>query len=190
MYLAEMAGQLWKSQRGMLVLVVILLIMNLVLFVAVDQVLVPRVTAQETLFLQQQAELRALRHKQGGAAGTPEQIFVLASQDASRFRQAIPDYEEFTGLIEELLVLSNRARLDITRISYAPEELKEAPLLKFNLNFNVAGDYEQIKKFIHSMEQSVRLLVIKQITLQNSDEKDVTLQLNLETYFRPGSRES
>ncbi len=133
--------------------------------------------------------LPPMMRNQGSAAITPEQLYVLASQDTSKFQEAVPEYQEFTGLIEELLVLSNRARLNITQISYSSEELKQSPLLKFSLNFNVAGDYEQVKKFIHSLEQSVRLITIKQISLQSSDNDGVNLRLSLETFFRPGSRE-
>ncbi|MDH3809715.1 MAG: type 4a pilus biogenesis protein PilO, partial [Desulfuromonadales bacterium] len=101
----------------------------------------------------------------------------------------VPEYREFTGLIEELLVLSSQSRLNITQISYASELLKKTPLLKFDLNFSVAGDYDQVKKFIYSLEQSVRLITIKQISLQSIDNEGVKLGLSLETLFRPGRRE-
>ena len=68
-------------------------------------------------------------------------------------------------------------------------EPKEIALLQFSLNFNVMGNYEQIKKFVHSLEQSVRLITIKQISLQGADADGVNLRLSLETFFRPGSRE-
>lgn len=184
----ELAEQLWKSQRGTLLTLALLLFMNLLAYAVIEQLFVPQVAVQESHFLQRQAEVRSLLHNKGGAA-TPEQLFVLASQDFSRFQQAVPDYQEFTGLIEELLVYSSRARLNITQISYSSEELKEAPLLKISLNFNVTGDYEQLKKFIFSLEQSARLLVIKQINLQSADDTGVNLRLNLETFFQAGSRE-
>ena len=186
----ELLEQIWKSQRGLLLLLGILLVSNLLLFVVLEQFLVPKVAEQESRFLQRQAEVRQMMRNQGSTAITPEQLFVLASQDVAKFQQAVPDYKEFTALIEELLVLSNRASLNITQVSYTSEELKQSPLLKFNLSFNVAGDYEQLKKFIHSLEQSVRLITIKQISLQSSDDKGVNLRLNLETFFRPGSRQS
>ena len=137
MRLKETFEQLWSSQRSLLTLLGVLLVLNLLLFALLEQFLVPRVAEQEYRFLQRQAEVRQLMHKQSGAAGTPEQLFVLANQDILRFQQAVPDYQEFTGLIEELLVLSSRARLNITQISYSTEELKKSPLLKFNLKFNV-----------------------------------------------------
>ncbi len=185
----ELLEQFWKSQRGLLILLGVLLVLNLLIFAALEQLIVPKVAEQESRFLQRQAEVRQMMRNQGSAAITPEQLYVLASQDTSKFQEAVPEYQEFTGLIEELLVLSNRARLNITQISYSSEELKQSPLLKFSLNFNVAGDYEQVKKFIHSLEQSVRLITIKQISLQSSDNDGVNLRLSLETFFRPGSRE-
>ncbi len=185
----ELLEQLWKSQRGLLVLLGVLLVFNLLLFVVLEQTVVPKVAEQESRFLQRQTEVRQMMRNQGSAAITPEQLFVQASQDIAKFQQAVPDYQEFTALIEELLILSNRARLNITQINYTSEELKQSPLLKFNLSFNVTGDYAQVKKFIHSLEQSVRLIKIEQISLQNSDDNGVNLRLNLETFFRPEGRE-
>lgn len=190
MRLSALVGHVWKFHHKALVALAVLLVLNLLLFVAISQWLVPQVIDQETLFLKQQAEMRTRLHAQGEGARSPEKRYVLASQDVSKFRQAVPEYQDFTSLIEELLVLSSDARLNITQIGYASEELDASPLLKFKLSFNVAGDYEQIKKFIHSLEQSARLLVIKQISLQGSDEKGVNLLLNIETFFRAGSQES
>lgn len=190
MRVAEMSQQLWKSQKNMLLLLGGLLVLNLLLFAVLEQLVAPQVAAQESRFLKRQAEVRQLLHNKGGASKNPQQHFVLASQDLSRFHQAIPDYQEFTGLIEELLVLSVRAGLNINQISYSPEEMKTSPLLKFSLNFNVAGDYGQLKRFIHSLEQSVRLITIKQIGLQSADNDKVNLHLSLETFFRPERPES
>lgn len=190
MHLKDMAEQLWKTQRVLLILLGILLALNLLIFSLLEQWLMPRVAEQESRFLQRQAEVRQVLHNQANAATTPEQLYLLASQDVAKFQQTVPDYQEFTGLIEELLVLSNRARLNITRISYSSEDSEISPLLRISLNFNVVGDYEQIKKFIHSLEQSVRLITIRQISLQSADEDGVNLRLSLETFFRQGSRES
>lgn len=190
MQLREMLEQLWGSQRSLLLLAAALLSLNLLFFAMLEQYLVPQVAEQESRFLQRQSEIRQLIRKQGRAATTPAQLYLLAAQDVSKFQQAVPDYQEFTGLIEELLILSNRAELNISQINYSSEEQKEVPLLKFSLSFNVAGDYEQIKRFIHSLEQSVRLIKIKQIGLQSAVDNSVNLRLSLETFFRAGERES
>ncbi|MCW9079510.1 MAG: type 4a pilus biogenesis protein PilO [Gammaproteobacteria bacterium] len=186
----ELIGQLWRSHRNSLVMLGILLLLNLLLIVALERFVAPRVAERESTFLRRQTEVRQLLRNQGGATNTPEQAYLMAAQDLDKFYQSIPDYQEFTGLVEELLVLSNRARLNITRISYHSAQLKESELLKLELNFNVEGDYDQIKRFIHSLEQSARLIAIKQIGLEGADDKSVNLRLKLETFFRSGGRET
>ena len=135
MRVADVLGQVWKFHHKALKTLVVLLVLNLCLFIAISQWLVPQVVEKERRFLTQQAETRSRLHSQGGTQKSPEQRYVLASQDLSKFRQSVPEYQDFTGLIEELLVLSNQARLNITQISYASEEVKESSLLKFKLNF-------------------------------------------------------
>ncbi|MGD9019301.1 MAG: type 4a pilus biogenesis protein PilO [Desulfuromonadales bacterium] len=186
----KMAGQLWGSHRRSVILLGVLLILNLLLFAVIEQFVTPRVAEQKSHFLQRQAEVRQLLRNRGGATNTPEQAYFMAVEDLSKFHQMIPDYQEFTGLIEELLVLSSRAGLNINRVAYNSSPLKESGLLKLDLQFNVVGDYDQIKTFIHSLEQSARLIVINQIGLQGADDEGVNLRLNLETYFRAGGREA
>lgn len=189
MRIKELLELLWSAHRGALLVLGVLLCLNVVLFVSLGQFIVPKVIEEETRYLKRQTEVRQLLRNQGGAAETPEQRYVLARQDLARFEQAIPDYRDFTALIEELLVLSNRAGLNITQISYSSEAFNVDNLLKFSLNFNVEGNYEQLKKFIYSLEQSTRLISIKQLNLQSVEGDAVKLGLNLETLFRPG-RES
>lgn len=189
MRVKEMINHLWGNHRNALVLLFALLLLNIVLLVVVQQYLSPRVLDKEDRFLKRQAEVRDILHNQSGATQSPEQQYVLGSQDLSRFHQAVPPYQEFTGLIEELLVLSGDSRLNIAQISYASENVKGSDLLRLNLNFNVLGNYDDVKKFIHSLEQSKRLLAIKQISLQGESGQAVNLRLSLDTYFSLGGQE-
>lgn len=186
----QMAEQLWESHRRSIILLGALLILNLLLIAVMEQIVAPRVAEQKSHFLKRQAEVRQLLRNQGGTTNTPEQAYLMAIDELAKFRQVIPDYQEFTGLIEELLVLSSRAGMNISRIAYNTSQIKESELLKLDLQFNVAGDYDQIKRFIHSLEQSARLIAIKQIGLQSANDEGVNLRLNLETYFRSGGRDT
>ena len=181
MRLLEIISQIWVFHRRLILLLGFLLLANLVMIIVLEQQVVPRIVEQEKDFLLRQAEVRQLLHNQGGGARTPEQAFILANQDLSRFRENIPEYSEFTGLVEELLVLSNRARLNIAQINYQPESLSENGLLRYELSFNVSGEYENIKQFIHSLEQSQRLMSISQVGLQGTDGEGVSLRRHLET---------
>lgn len=185
-----MAEQLWTSQRGLVVFLAILFVANLVIFVVVEQSISPDLSEKEARFFAKQNEIREILHKQSATAQSPEQIFLLAGQDLDQFYSVIPEYDQFTDLIEELLVLSNRSRLDLSSINYKTEPLDKIDLMQVGVSFNVSGQYDNLKKFIHSLEQSKRLISITQINLQESDQRIVNLRLNLETYFRPEGQKS
>ena len=186
----DMTNHLWSSHRGALIWLAALLVLNVTLFVAIDQVLTPKITQKEGRFLQRQAEVRQILHNQAGSAGSPEQLYVLGSQDLAKFKQSIPSYQEFTGLIEELLVLSNKSKLNISQIGYRTEDVGDNALLQMSLNFDVSGTYKQIKQFVYTLEQSVRLITIKQVSLKGQSGDTVSLQIVLETYFQPGGQEA
>ena len=92
MRIKDLLKLLWTAHRGSLLLLGILLLLNVALSVALEQFVVPQVAAEEGRFLRRQAEVRQLLRNQGGSAETPEQLYVLASQDFSKFEQAVPEY--------------------------------------------------------------------------------------------------
>jgi hypothetical protein len=101
MRIKELLELFWGTHRGSVLLLGALLSLNVLLFVALDQFIVPKVVEEETLYLKRQAEVRQLLRNQGGNAETPEQLYVLASQDISKFELVIPEYRDFTALIED-----------------------------------------------------------------------------------------
>jgi type IV pilus assembly protein PilO len=182
----ELLGQFWRSHRSMLIVLAVLVVLNLALYAALENLLVPKVAEQELLFIQRQSEVRQILRNQEGVAKTPEHLFVLARQDLTEFQEVVPDYQDFTGLIEELVTLASMSELALTHISYSSNLVKEVELLHFKLSFNLSGEYAQIKRFIHSLEQSKRLITISGISLQGADKGGVSLRLQMETHFHPG----
>jgi len=184
---AGLLRELWQRQRHWLLAVGILLTVNLGLFVVLQQFLVPRVVEREQRFIQRQDQARQLLRESGGFADTPEQHFVRVRQDIARFQSIVPKHEEFTGLIDELLVLAYRADLNIRQIVYDTEDLAEVDLRQYDLSFSVTGSYENLKQFIHALEQSPRIMAIRQIelnTLDRENAEDGSLRLILQTVFR------
>lgn len=185
MQVRDLLVQLWRAQRGLLVFLAVLVLANLGGYLLLQQSLAPHVVAAESRYIQRQAEVRQLLRNKGGLTNSPEQQFILASQDLAEFDLSIPVYAEFTGLIDELVELSTRAGLKITQVNYKPEQDRETRFLRYALTFDVNGKYEQLKTFIHALEQSPRLLIIRGIGLQSSEEGNVILRLSIETFFRP-----
>jgi Tfp pilus assembly protein PilO len=180
---ADFLRQLWSGHRVLVSAVAVLLLANLAVGLTLQQYLVPTVSEREQLVIRRQSELRS------GGGSSPAQLLAQGEKDLAAFRDKIPPYREFTGLIVELQKLAEDAGLDLNQISYKSEREKETPLLRYTLTFTVVGSYHDIKQFIHALEQSSRLILLRQIGLQGggqASDTDVRLQLSLETFFRAG----
>jgi Tfp pilus assembly protein PilO len=161
-----------------------LLLANVILALSLQLHLVPSLNESERLLNRRSMEQR------NGTDSSPAQQFIQGEKDLTSFRERIPSHREFTGLIVELQQLADTAGLELTQISYRNELDKAGDRLRYQLTFSVSGQYRAIKQFVHSLEQSPRLIIIQQIGLQGmgqSGSTDVRLQLSLETFFRPES---
>lgn len=180
---ADFLRQLWSGHRVLLSIAGLLLLANLVLGLLLKLYLVPTVNERERQLIRIQDELR------GGGGTSPAQLFAQGEKDLAVFREKIPPHQEFTKLILELQELADEAGLDLDRISYDHEQEKNSDLLRYTLTFTLEGNYNNLKQFIHDLEQSPRLVIINEIGLQGagrSGEADVRLQLSLDTFFRAG----
>jgi type IV pilus assembly protein PilO len=176
----------WRMDRKLPMSVMFLLLLNVGAWIGMTYHVSPRLEhlekefiARQTLLRQSRAELRAPQE--------PQEDLWAARDDLQTFLQAIPSRTEFTVLIGELFALAGEAGLEINQISYAPEPIPERNLLQYGLNFSVAGDYSQIKRFVHSLEQAERLIAIQDISLAGNDQQggeQVRLNLRLFTLFR------
>ena len=181
---ADFLRQLWSGHRVLVSVVAVLLLANLAVGLTLQQYLVPTVSEREQQVIRRQSELRS------GGGDSPAQLFAQGEKDLTAFRDKIPPYREFSGLVVELQKLAEDAGLDLNQINYKSEREKENPLLHYTLTFTVAGSYRDIKQFIHALEQSSRLILLRQISLQGAGQEsnsDVRLQLSLETFFRAGA---
>lgn len=108
-------------------------------------------------------------------------------KDLLRFSDLVPPKQQFSDFLGELFQLSDQAKLKIDRISYQPKIDQEKGYLFYSLNFSVDGNYAQLKKFIHLLENSPRILVIDHIALNEKKDQAsriVSLQIKLTTVFR------
>jgi type IV pilus assembly protein PilO len=175
----------WRLNKGFPVGIAVLLVFNIVAFALITFFISPRIDALEREYIGLQAQVR-----QGRLAGqqsqNPQAIYRNGKEDLKKFWEAIPPKTEFTALIGEIFSLAQNAGLGIDQITYTPKE-EEKGLLSDALAFTVTGTYQQIKKFIFSLEQSRRLIALEEISLsggEQSGQEQVSLRLKLSTYFK------
>jgi len=181
--LQQMALTVWRSEPRLFKLVLGGVALNLVLLMVMQAFLSPAINSAERDTINLQADVRDLGA--GGAALSPQRAFVKAGEDIEQVRSIIPAREKLSGLVLDISRLAEDAGLTIERISYAPEKIEEFALLSYSLSFTVNGSYRQLKKFVHLLEVSRRLIVLDGISLvEGGKGTGISMRLKLTTYFK------
>jgi type IV pilus assembly protein PilO len=176
----------WRLNRFFPLLIASLILLNAAAYLLLGYVVTPQRAALEKELMDLQARTRQGRLAEA-ATKTPAEIYRRGEADLQKFRATIPAKSEFPALLGEIFSLANQAGLTIDQIGYQPKEVEGEGLLRYGLAFSVRGDYGQVKRFIHSLEQSERLMGIDGLTLsggRDSGEAKVELRLQLATFFR------
>ncbi len=176
----------WRMNKTVPVLLLLLLFVDMGAWAGLRFRMTPRLETLEQTYLQRQEEVRRLQ-KEGRAPRQEEDSLVLAEEDLASFWQAIPHRAELSGLLGELFTLADEAGLRIDQVGYDPQAVEGRRLLRYSLGFSVSGSYLQVKRFVHALEESPRLIALESLTLSGTDDEDtgdVTLNIKLSTLFR------
>lgn len=173
----------WRVNRIVPSALVLLAIANIALFALLVLFYFPRLDREEKDYIRLQAETR-----HGTKSLSPKQAYAQAKDDLQRFRSALPVTRHFSDLLGDLYGLAADCNLGITQIGFKPKEMPEEDILSYALTFSVTGTYGEIKRFIHGLEASPRIVVIDKISLRADDQGEngnaVGLNIQLTTYFR------
>lgn len=177
----------WSAHRLLLLGLGSFFGLNILLFSLLYFGIAPKLaqTERELALLQQQ-----LRRNDTVA---PQQAYAEGLKDYERFRALLPSLRNFSELIGDLYSLAEQCNLEISQIGYTQKELSETGLLAYALRFSLTGTYDELKRFIYGLEESKRLVVIEQVTLNTAKGEEgaalVSLNLSLTTYFGTEGKE-
>lgn len=177
----------WATHRFLLIGLAGLLGLNLLLFALLYFGVAPKLSQTEIELTTLQQQLR----KKDVLA--PQQAYGQGKKDLELFYTLLPSLRNFSELIGDLYTLAEQCNLEISQIGYTQNELPESGILSYALKFSLIGTYDELKRFIYGLEESKRLVVIEQMTLNAANKGDgvgsVSLSLNLTTYFKTEEKE-
>ncbi|HEX9024027.1 MAG TPA: type 4a pilus biogenesis protein PilO, partial [Geobacteraceae bacterium] len=91
----------------------------------------------------------------------------------------------FARFIGDIFETATNNSLKVGAITYKPAPLKDEGLLAFSVDFNVSGNYAQIKSFISDLERLREIVVINNLFLSGKNtEESVGMKVQLTAYFR------
>jgi type IV pilus assembly protein PilO len=178
----------WEQNRNILVTLSLLLLVCGGFSLADNLYVEPEL---ETLLSEQtslHSQLRQLQQRVT-AEGMPLSTAERMASDLREFHAKIPSKAKFADFIGDLFSWADKVDLTIRQVAYQPKAESDSGFLEYGLSFSVQGDYGQLKKFIHLLENSSRILIVNNIALTGRPEPDgekseVALAIQLTTYFQ------
>ena len=171
----------WSAHRFLLISLGSLLGLNILIYSLFYFGVAPKLSQTERNLSELQQQLRK------SDILAPHQSYEQVKKDYARFNALLPSVRNFSELIGDLYTLANNCNLEISQIGYTQKELPKTGILSYTLKFSLTGSYDELKRFIYGLEESRRLVVIEQMTLNAAKVEEgealVTLNLSLTTYF-------
>ena len=178
----------WEQNRILLIFIVVLLLVCGGFYLATDRFVGSDldVLQLEQTTLHQQLRQQQLRIAREGAPLSSAERMI---NDLAEFNQKIPSKVKFADFIGDLFAWADKVELEIKQVNYKPKVESETGYLEYGLSFSVQGTYAQLKRFVHLLENSSRILIIDNISLTgrpvaDSGKNEVALSINLTTYFQ------
>lgn len=112
-----------------------------------------------------------------------------ATRDLDRFyREVLPaDVSAAQRLTHSKLSLLARSHdVVFLQSSTTPETLKDSSLERLVVNYSLSGDWEDVQRFIHTVETLPEFVVIDNLSLSESGDNNapLSLALSVSTYYR------
>lgn len=178
-YLYEILRQKWR----LLTIILFLLLLNVALVSIVSLYQLPSLAELHTKW----SDLR--RQSSQGKLIDAAILFRQGTVDLEDLKKRIPEKREFARVLSELIESAASSAVEVGTISYKPQQLKEEPLLSYQLTLSVSGSYAAVKSFLSDLQQNRELLVVDSVSFSNSDlyVENVVMNLNITVYLRGGA---
>jgi Tfp pilus assembly protein PilO len=182
----------FADYRRTVIVLAVALVVNVAVYAAGVAPLARRVANIEQRTQTAELSLVSARREHAQVSGAVNGKSEAAKELATFYQRILPP--NFVGARRMTLVrLPQLARQnDLTQVGIAKnteEPLRDSTLTRLHVQLVVAGDYGDIRSFIHELEAAPEFIVIDNIQLQeDSDESGaLVLTLDLSTYYRAGS---
>jgi Tfp pilus assembly protein PilO len=185
---------IWREKRVLLIILALVLLANAAFFFTYRVQYQTRIDTLDERLAQVQGELDAAHT----ARVTAEQTFQSYRKVQNDVLEVFNEHwatqpERFTKLFAEVTRLAMASSLEPAAYSFQRGEAKRVSsgskretlgATEVNISFGVRGTYEQVRRLINLLELSRQFVIIEGITLNATENENLSLELRLKTIFR------
>lgn len=180
--------RVFTEKRAFIVPLVLIALINVAAYIVAVYPLTLRVQAQEERALTAERSV-VIARQQLEAAKSSATAKDRAAADLDRFyTEVLPDSQTGARRLTYLRLakLAEDARVRYERRSVDQVRARESELVEMKTVMVLAGEYNQVRTFIHRLETSPEFVVIRDVQLASQEEATAPLSLTVElaTYYR------
>ena len=179
--------RIFEDKRRLVIPVLAGLALNVVLFAGVVYPLGARVRSMESREQAAAQALRAAAREDADARGITQGRDLTQTALKAFYQDVLPSShaQARQATFLRLTQLAEQHNLEQSRRSTDPKQERESSLARLQISMTLRGNYEDIRRFIHQVENGTDFIVIDSIALQQGEEAGapLTLALSLSTYY-------
>ena len=134
---------------------------------------------------QLQSELTLKTHQVAPLKDLPQKVNVASQQIGDFYKKRLPS--ENSEILTEIGKIASANGVRIEQGRYKPGETVTVGLQQVNMEYDFAGNYTSLARFINAVERDEMFFIIDSVSLGGDPQGPVKLAVKLETYLKVGS---
>jgi len=134
---------------------------------------------------QLQSELTMKTRQVAPLKDLPQKVNVASEQIGDFYKKRLPS--ENSEILTEIGKLASANGVRIEQGRYKPGENVTVGLQQINMEYDLAGNYTSLARFINAVERDEMFFIIDSVSLGGDPQGPVKLAVKLETYLKVGS---
>ena len=148
----------------------------------------PLIGSAETRRMQMnqlQSELTMKTRQVAPLKDLPQKVNVASEQIGDFYKKRLPS--ENSEILTEIGKLASANGVRIEQGRYKPGENVTVGLQQINMEYDLAGNYTSLARFINAVERDEMFFIIDSVSLGGDPQGPVKLAVKLETYLKVSS---
>jgi len=134
---------------------------------------------------QLQAELTQKTRQVAPLKDLPQKVNVASQQISEFYKKRFPSQN--SQILTEIGKLASANGVRIEQGTYKPSDNITVGLQPIDMEYNLAGSYTSLARFINALERDDMFFIINGVTLGGDPQGPVKLSVKVETYLKVGS---
>jgi Tfp pilus assembly protein PilO len=141
--------------------------------------------SRRTELTELQGELALKTREVAPLKDLPQKVNVASTQIGDFYKKRFPSQN--SQILTEVGKLASANGVRIEQGTYKPADTVTVGLQPIEMDYNLAGNYTALARFINALERDDMFFIINSVTLGGDPQGPVKLSMKLETYLKVGS---